>query len=188
MKEAASKSRKTAGKDGAHGVKCKWYLADDIRQEIGGKLTLVGLYPDDVVLIEMPSDEPDPTPDQPIQLAGLAILCVISGLEGSAPVVFSFGGHRSPEVDVTGDLKSSRNLISRFPVLRIVSLGMKSASIDIASIGFHDEFQFEVRRRSTEPLSEAASDTEIVPKGARRKRSVSQADQKKSRARRSSGA
>lgn len=52
----------------------RFFLADDIRVEIGGKTTLQGLYPDDIILIDLPSGMPSPSITTPIQIEGFGIL------------------------------------------------------------------------------------------------------------------
>jgi hypothetical protein len=164
MKAAKPMSRAKEGRPDARSgsIQCKWYIADDIREELSGKLTLVGLYADDIIVVEMPSNEPDPTPEEPIHLSGLAILCVLLGLEGSTPIVFSLGEHKSDEILVTGELNASRNLISRFPVLQIASFGYKTVAIEATALGFRDEYRFEVRRRSVKSTKQLKKTTSPI--------------------------
>ena len=63
-------------------VKCRWFLADEARTESSGKVMLIGLYPDDQLILEMPSDAPGPTVEAPLYVEGVTIVCYLSGFQG----------------------------------------------------------------------------------------------------------
>jgi hypothetical protein len=131
--------------------RCRWYLADDTRTEAGGKITLLGLYPDDAMIVEMPAEAPMPTADQPILIEGLTILCVLSGFQGSAEFEFTLGDPSDgltrkfniESVDPNGHL----SIASRFRPSMIHSFGKKTFSVACPSIGFREEFHFSITRR-----------------------------------------
>ena len=56
----------------------RFFLADDMRQEVNGKVTAVGLYADNVIVAEMSADDPDPTPERVAGLPSLSILASVS--------------------------------------------------------------------------------------------------------------
>lgn len=59
----------------------KFYLADDIRVE-GQKPLILGLFADDSVGVEMPSEVPEPTKELPVLLQGLAVLTSFIDCQG----------------------------------------------------------------------------------------------------------
>lgn len=66
----------------------KIFLAEDVRQEQGGKLTVVGMYPDDAILFQGPHPGATFDPDAPPGMPKLCIVCVLANLEpGSYPFV-----------------------------------------------------------------------------------------------------
>jgi hypothetical protein len=65
------------------GIRCRWLIADDVRTEMSGKNTIVGLYADDMLVVEMPESAPNPTAQSPLGLEGISILCSVSGFVGT---------------------------------------------------------------------------------------------------------
>lgn len=131
----------------------KWYLADDVRNEVGGKCTLVGLYSDDQVIIQMPSSDPDPTPENPVAIEGLAALCSLKGLKGSAEFEVTVSGTHPGSNSRTQKFVASSvsanhtlNLISRLRPVMIESFGKKSINLRSKKLGFDETYVFQVLR------------------------------------------
>lgn len=137
----------------AHGVQCRWYLADEVRLEIGGKVTIIGLFPDDSVVLEMPPDEPDPTPGQPVAIEGLTVLCIVRGFEGRHQFELAlWGGDPARAVvrEVTMETNSPEatlNLVSKFRPMFVESFGDKTFRLSCEELGFVSEFKFKLSRR-----------------------------------------
>lgn len=151
-------------------ISCRWYLCDDVRNEEGGKLSLLGLYPDDTVIINMPSDHPDPTPEAPIAVEELSIFCVLLGFQGEADFTLRLFDKKNPRVGLTRTLaiesstsEGTINLISKFRPVAIHSFGEKRFSISCAAPKFQDDFVFRIIRRNIgAPLPHAS----VTLKGA----------------------
>ncbi|UVA80488.1 hypothetical protein [Pandoraea commovens] len=61
-------------------MKAKFYLAEDARAEVSGKLTLLGLYPNDVIVF---AEGPDvTTPEGEVAKVALPKLCIVSTVSG----------------------------------------------------------------------------------------------------------
>lgn len=58
------------------------YVADDLRQEISGKVSMIGLYADRVVVLQIPPGSPEPSEETPLVIDGLSFLVNIAGLSG----------------------------------------------------------------------------------------------------------
>lgn len=55
-------------------------VAEDLRREVDGKVTAVGLFADNIVVVQMPFDASPPTKESPILLKSLGFMFNISGL------------------------------------------------------------------------------------------------------------
>lgn len=96
-------------------------VADDIRQEVGGKLTLVGLFADSVVVLGQLPPEAFDDEGKPLPLAidSLAFLLNVSGLTGKQGLTITFEGVGPEDVPIEreGDFEAgnrSANFIARF--------------------------------------------------------------------------
>ena len=156
MKQKTSKSSVNAD------LKVRFFLADDILQQIDGKMTLLGLYPDDTVITQMPLEAPEPTKENPVGFEGLAVLLCVQGLKGvhsislgfddsvlvGASMIRNAGGGPKMNADQTPfDFKNGEgtsNLITRLKPFVTSSFGKKTMVLKI-----DDEphkFNFEIRR------------------------------------------
>lgn len=61
----------------------RFFLADEVRYESNNKPILLGFYPDDVVVVPLPNDEPNPDKDHPLAIEGLTILTTFLEGQGS---------------------------------------------------------------------------------------------------------
>lgn len=133
----------------------RFFVADDMRQEHNGKVTAVGLYPDDVIVAEMPPSVPDPTPEFMAQLPGVSILASAIVPPGEhqyqfeidpssilPPMKESSGSARNIGTTRIGE---SVNLIMRLAPLPIVGFGMVTVAIHVDGIPFR--YSFEIRRK-----------------------------------------
>lgn len=69
------------------------FIADEIRQEPGGKYALLGLYPDQCVVLTLPEGAPAQAGAQTQELIafdGLCFLVNISGYSGKQPISIEF--------------------------------------------------------------------------------------------------
>lgn len=134
----------------------RFFLADDVRQEINGKVSAVGLYPDNVVIAEMSGGTSAPSP------TNLGFLPAISVL---ANVTIEPGEHRyqmtidptsvMPKVLtgpgstlVTPKYGDSVNLIMRLPSLPFTGYGM--VHVVLTTDTDRHVFSFEIRRKRDE--------------------------------------
>lgn len=140
----------------------KFFIADDIRADDAAKPMLLGFFPDDVVIISMPSDAPNPTKDKPIVLGGLAILVAFIDCRGPFVVKVSlyrpdglpifeknkieggFGDSNSPE-------QGSMNFITKFMPFSIPSFGKYRFVIELDNKGY--PFEFTLIRRASATIS-----------------------------------
>jgi hypothetical protein len=161
----------------------RFFLAEDFRQEIGGKVSAIGLYADNVIVLQLPPDLPDPTPETPILIRSLAFLFSVSALgEASvASVDLNVNGGRKPfmalqELPATAP-GNSVNLLGVMAPCVVTSFGKKTVIVDVG--GTEHSFEFEIRRvpspRSTGALSEGTPSHA----GAARKRTRLAASAKK---------
>lgn len=126
------------------------YLAEDIREEANGKVSLVGLYPDNVVVLPLPDDHPGPTAEAPIQIRSLGILVNIGGLGSAATVAIELegGGGRTPFFTKAkvpfSDPKRSVNLGATLVPCQIASFGLKKVVVSVDDV--EHNFVYEIRR------------------------------------------
>lgn len=131
----------------------EFFLADDIRLELDGKVTAVGLYPDrNIVAIVLP-DTPDPSINSPIAIDSISLLINVGNLEGEHEIEIEFvpaSGVVDGKVSFVRkflfpSLHTSANLVSRFRPLLIGSFGVKKLLVRIDEETH--EFAFTVSRR-----------------------------------------
>lgn len=128
----------------------RFFLAEDFRQEIGGKVSAIGLYPDNVIVLQLPTDLPEPTPGAPILIRSLAFLFSVSALgeDSVASVDLNVNGDRKPfmaplELPAT-DPGGSVNLLGVMAPCAVTSFGKRTVIVDIR--GTEHKFEFEIRR------------------------------------------
>lgn len=136
------------------------YVADDIRQEVGGKVTLVGLFADNVVVID--DDRPSEASDQggkpaTLLLDSLSFLINVSGLTGRQNVEITFADllTKMGPIERVGDFgegEMSANFIVKFRPLAMTTTGVKRVFVDVA--GEHHELRYEFRPRVARAIEE----------------------------------
>lgn len=141
MKSDTVKSKKAV--EGTAPTKCKFFLADDVRIEQGGKPTAVGLYPEDKVVVLMPKQVADPTPDKPIGIPSLAILAAFYGAKGTYSMNLELFGPSnrsmgSSKIELKGE--GGIHYISRFMPMPIIGFGSYKLALTIAKKSFTYKF------------------------------------------------
>ena len=132
----------------------RFYLADDMRQEVGGKVTAVGLYADNVIVAEMSPNDPDPTAEQLAALGGVSILASVSMSPGEHECQFEIEPSSVvPPLALAQSDKFSTsradetvNMIMRLAPLPFTRFGMVHLVLRVD--GNPHSFSFEIRRRN----------------------------------------
>ena len=144
------KATKTAAVRPLH---CNFYLADDIRIEQGGKPSLVGFYPDNTIVVQIPKDAPDPTKDSPVGITGLALLANFVGAVGEYDAEMEMVGVggvplvRTDRRKLVGN-KQNINFVTRFAPMPLVGFGTYKVVIKLD--GHPYNFSFRVQRGELE--------------------------------------
>ena len=155
-------SRRTKRLIAEPAVRC--YLAEDLRQEIGGKVSAIGLYSDNVVVLQLPAGASDPTEAEPIFIRSLAFLFNISKLseDSTIEVDLEIDGSRqafmAPRTFPATEPGNSINLLGVMVPCLIKSFGKRRAIVKIKASEY--TFEFEVRR-ATLPASEMVSSGKV---------------------------
>lgn len=127
----------------------KFFVADDIRTDGSSKPTLFGLYPDDVIVLRLSEDKPDPTKEQPTTLEGIAILFAFDMACGVFTGEFRLlqpdGETLFTSVDeIRADQLGPILVVIKFQPFNVPQLGHYRFSITLDGKMF--EHSFEVRR------------------------------------------
>jgi hypothetical protein len=139
------------------------FIAEDVRAEAGGKVTLVGMYPDRVIVALVPPDAPGPSSETPFVIDSLGILVTVRNLVGEHQVSIEIGGKPTPVRTTSfSDINSSVNLVAKVRPLQIHSLGVKTIGVVIDGVTF--PCTFEVRRGDAQPDPQSAATT-VEPRG-----------------------
>ena len=113
----------------------KFFIADTILADsTNSKPNLIGLFPNDLIFIRIPSDREDPTNENPIVLASLAILATLVGPQGHFDAGISLyrpdGGIMFEDRNIEDGLKvdakppkNDANLIVTFQPFKIPQFG-----------------------------------------------------------------
>lgn len=100
-------------------MKTKFLVADEIRPEASGKLTILGLFADDVVMTQVPPRSPQIPADTPAGIERLAFLINISELSVGAHTIRAQAldpsgqeyGNGIPQSEITTELGKSHSMI-----------------------------------------------------------------------------
>lgn len=132
----------------------RFYIAEDLRQEVNGKVSAMGLYTDNVVVLPLPEDIPEPTESQPIMIKSLGFLFNFSKLTQAATISIDIetNGKRKPfmqpqEYPVPGPGQSI-NMVGVMQPCVVTSFGERTLIVTVGE-SVHT-FNFEIRRA---PLS-----------------------------------
>jgi hypothetical protein len=131
------------------------FLADDVRMELGDKVTAVGLYTDRVVVALIGPDQAGPSREAPLLLNGLSFLVSIRGLVGRHSVRVKY--EDPPVVQVAPPARElvfqspaeSANLVGRFQPFVTTAFGTKSLVVEIDGTDYPLEFEVREGRQAT---------------------------------------
>lgn len=156
-------------------------IADDFRQEQGGKMTAIGLYTDDVVVVTVEPDSPEPSEQTPIVVHSLSALITLIGLSPGKHVIGvehvdsalknppQFGPSREMDLPAPG---MSATMVVRFQPFVAGSYGTKHLIVTVDNKS--TKFAFEIRRGSAPspkpslPQAPAVKGTPLASGGQRR--------------------
>ena len=130
----------------------RFTLAEDIRQEIQGKVSAIGLYSDYVVVLAMPATEPEPSLEEPLAIRSLGFLFNISNLSKatSVSVDLEVNGSRKPfvaaQVLPATEPGRSINLIAVMSPCLVNSFGEKFAVVRLDEEDVRFKFEFRLVR------------------------------------------
>lgn len=144
----------------------RFFLAEDFRQEIGGKVSAIGLYADNVVVLQLPPDLAEPTEETPIMIRSLAFLFSVSALSqpSLASVDLRVNGDQKPLM-APRDLPAiepgnSVNLLGVMAPYVVTSFGEKTVVVDIAGTKY--TFKFEIRRVASSHFAASRKRTRLT--------------------------
>lgn len=131
----------------------RFFIAEDIRQEINNKVSLFGLYTDSILVVNLP-DDAQVSSEKPLVLEGIAVLVTVSRPAGTYKVSGQLEGSPVageeprtipifPEETIELPIGGSANLICRIKPFVTQSFGMKTVRMFVDGVPF--EFPFEVR-------------------------------------------
>ena len=116
----------------------RFFLAEDFREEANNKVSAVGLFPDCRVLLQMPSNISDPTPEKPAVLRSLSLLFSIFNAPVTASVSIDLQTPSSTQSLVPNHVlpsnrlsESSANFIVRFDPCIVETLGVRKLVVKV---------------------------------------------------------
>ena len=145
-----SKSEKPTSETSASKAKVRFFLADDFLQQVDGKVSAISLYADDVVILNVAPDTPQPSAETPIALDRLSFMASVTGLSGLHKVswVFELQTNSAPPTiqprEVNFLPERSASFIAAARPMVVSSFGKKKASLLIDDVQF--PFEYELRR------------------------------------------
>lgn len=151
----------------------RFYISEDLRVEVNGKVSPIGLYPDNVVVVLVPDNAPTPTESKPIFMKSLSFLFNVSNLAKPTRISIDIeanGKRRSfmnaKEYPAPG-LGNSFNMVGTMEPCPITSFGEKTLIVKVGDLV--QKFNFEIRRGSlpnTKKMTEKNADTSKISKSA----------------------
>lgn len=134
----------------------RFFMADDFRPELSGKITAVGLYLDNVVVIKLPPGTPEPSEEAPIFLENLAFLINVTNLPDPVTLTIeqkidSKKRHPliSPQVVSPEGTNTAINIRFASNPCKVVKFGVKTLIVTIDKKEY--EFQFEFKKDVSSP-------------------------------------
>lgn len=141
------------------GTEVRFYLAEDFREETNNKVSAIGLYSDCRVVLHMPSEIPDPTPERPALLRGLTFLFNIANAPAMASISVDLVTSKgSVELVPTQKLEKgpidggSANFIVRFDPCVVETLGERKLVVKVNEREFSFKYAFD-RQLSAAPVA-----------------------------------
>jgi len=146
------------------------YVAEDFREEANHKVSAIGLYVDNRVILQIPPNLPDPTPENSAALRSLCFLFNIFGASDGATVSIDVEGPGVNGVIVPNQVLSANaaNLIIRMEPCIVTALGQRTFVVNVNQREFR--FNYLIGRQEVAgqgvidhpPLLKAA--TKVTPK------------------------
>jgi hypothetical protein len=128
------------------------YLADDFRQEPDQKVSAIGLYADQVIVVNLRPGAPPPSANSPVAIPVVSLLITISGLKGSHEIGIdykdpfavkkSYFEKKTKLIDFS-DRPSAANIFLKFESFTTSGAGIKQIIVSID--GKKTKREFEVR-------------------------------------------
>jgi hypothetical protein len=142
-----STKRKSQSQPSTDNVQVRLYLCDEVRQEINNKTTLLGFYPDSVVVVNRsvsaPSVPEAKKSDQPrIVLNRLSFLVSVWGVTGSHRVTIQYPGVRAqsmPDQDIEHDFGNGQRSLTfgmQFAPYAIDTFGERQVIVEVSDRRF----------------------------------------------------
>lgn len=128
-------------------IQWKTLIADDVRLEVGGKVSMLGLYLDDKLNVNLAPEALDPTQAAPVVIEGICILTTVSGLPRDTTFelqLLSPSGQAAAQGSVSLQAGPFANAILKFRPLTISELGQWK--LILKSDGPGHEFAFDILR------------------------------------------
>lgn len=132
----------------------KFFVCEDLRQELNGMVSAIGLYPDNVMVIGIPSGVPEPTAEMPVAAKSLNFLFNLANLPANTSVAIEVetNGKRNiiqPAKDFPspGPGKSINLIIRMIPAI-FHFFGERKVFVTVGE-AIH-EFSYEIRKVSVE--------------------------------------
>lgn len=151
-----SKRQGNPMKKGLLPTNCTFFLADDIRVEQGGKTSMIGFYPDSVIIAQLPKGAKDPTKRKPFALQGLAILASFRDAFGTYELELMVRGPKGELISsakggkLLAERKGSLNFVPRFAPFPVVGFGKYQLVLKLNGKKVYS-FSFEIRRGELDP-------------------------------------
>lgn len=147
-------------------------VGEDMRPETDGKITIIGLYPDNTVVALLGADQPDPTSERPLVFPSLTILINITGVAGTRKLAIrpldGIGEFEGIPEEVEFEAGNSRSIILKLQPCVVNSLGIKRFSVHVDNDS--QVVAFEVRGRRAQRMQLAASTIGVPIRRSRPKR------------------
>lgn len=154
-------------------IAVRFYMAEDFREEKDGKVSAICLYTDLNVLLQIPPDLPDPTPENPAALRSLCFLFNIikAPINSSVSIDLQTPG-RKQSVVASHALPANdgaTNFIIRMDPFIVTELGRQTFTVTINQQKF--EFDCYLGRQKTSPTSikTVPPSTKEIPKSRTKK-------------------
>jgi hypothetical protein len=150
----------------------RFLLCDDVRSEIGGKLILIGLYPDDKILVASVPGQPIPQGYAAL-LPQLAIVCVVFDGNGPFPTEAKFVSPLG-QVVVSVNLGSPQfvpgvpaTFVLKAGTFPVTQYGRHELSLSIGSKSF--PFHFDILAQPNQQALPLQSNVTHATRSARKK-------------------
>lgn len=144
------------------------FMAEDVRQEVNGKLSALGLYSDNVVILRLPEDVPDPTESKPLHIKSLSFVFNISKLTQATTISIDIeaNGKRRQFVQPTEqpvpEPGGSVNIVAVMEPCAVTHFGEQKLIVTIGE--FEHIFEYEIRRESISTIGPVSEQNSAMPK------------------------